>query len=103
MYKQVFLKFADENEARNTLLSLGWKEDEETQELVHDTNTIRVLGKIVKTEDVPYSHNANGDPLYHSVVLEGWHVNVLVKEESVKAYSPYAISPVTPTEIFGGY
>ncbi len=109
MFTQYFLKFASKEECFQELNEVGWceKTSKENEELKYrfildgHEGAIDEVGVIVDQQ-------ATYDPetfeeLTPTTYLDGWHINVVLKNPLPEYLTPYLVTPTTPSRIFAGF
>lgn len=97
--KPLYLKFKDENEMVQVLLSNGFVQDDITNELYCNDKYLDVIGVIHgKT-----TYDDNGDVISQEPNIIGWHVNLLVPDDYVFQPSNYVVTVTIPIRKWAGY
>lgn len=94
MYKDLYLRFADEAEAAVVLLHHNEVNGEVV--LAHKYRNIDVVGVIYKSAPDPLPDD------YVPIAIPGWHVNVrLMDDEDDTALLPFSVVPTVPRRVWG--
>jgi hypothetical protein len=103
MYTDLYLKFADEEEANSVLYTVHPEAvDEDGVTLSEEYTTpnyqnIDVLGVIYVDQPIPDPENPPPP-----IPEEGWHVNVRVVDgEDAEALEPFSVHPTLPRRVWG--
>jgi hypothetical protein len=101
MYKDLYLKFADQAESITILYTqvpTEWDEEGEPIAWYEQPNyaNIDTIGTIYEPQPDPLP-----EPPPEPVALEGWHVNVRVIDEDATKLEPFAVTPTHPRRIWG--
>jgi len=120
MYTQYFLKFESQEECYDVLRELGWYGQQgEFEGFILDghSGAIDEVGLIVD-EPATYEEvlleepiiTENGEEITTEYVeltpttyVDGWHVNIVIKETLPEVLEPFIVTPTTPSRIFAGF
>ncbi len=94
--KQIFLKFADEPQANSVLSDFTQIVGDEIIPIA--SFSIDTIGIIC----TPAVYNGEVE-ITPAIPQEGWHVNMLVPDETPESLVPYVVVPNTPRRIFAGW
>ncbi len=109
MFTQYFLKFATQEELHEVFTELGWygqvgvSDGEPRYGFTMDGHdgSIDEIGTIIDTPAV--IDDVTFEEVTPATYVDGWHVNIVIKDELPEALQEYIVTPNTPSRVFAGF
>ena len=104
MYTQYFLKFESQEQCYEVLTGIEWYGSRgESDGFILDghAGAIDEVGLIV---DVSATYDEETfEELTPTTYVDGWHINVVLRDPLPEELQEFAVTPTTPSRIFAGF
>jgi hypothetical protein len=103
MYKTYFLRFATQEEAEQKLTEVGYSTTDPETDQIHfhtppHTGALDIIGTIYNNDGV-YDEES-GEVVTPPTAMEGYHINIILKESLPQILKSYLVSPKRPYRVF---
>jgi hypothetical protein len=103
MYTTYFLRFATQEEAEQKLTEVGYSTTDPETDQIHfhtppHTGALDIIGTIYNNDGV-YDEES-GEVVTPPTAMEGYHINIILKESLPQILKSYLVSPKRPYRVF---
>jgi len=103
MYTTYFLRFATQEEAEQKLTEVGYSSTDPETDQIHfhtppHTGALDIIGTIYNNDGV-YDEES-GEVVTPPTAMEGYHVNLILKEKIPTSLKTYIVYPNLPYRVF---
>lgn len=103
MYTTYFLRFATQEEAEQKLTEVGYSSTDPETDQIHfhtppHTGALDIIGTIYNNDGV-YDEES-GEVVTPPTAMEGYHINLILKESLPQILKSYLVSPKRPYRVF---
>ena len=103
MYTTYFLRFATQEEAEQKLTEVGYSTTDPETNQIHfhtppHTGALDIIGTIYNNDGV-YDEES-GEVVTPPTAMEGYHINIILKESLPQILKSYLVSPKRPYRVF---
>jgi len=103
MYTTYFLRFATQEEAEQKLTEVGYSTTDPETNQIHfhtppHTGALDIIGTIYNNDGV-YDEES-GEVVTPPTAMEGYHINLILKESLPQILKSYLVSPKRPYRVF---